>query len=293
MKVTGDLGRVLPVRFDLESPSEIMDCVRHSHVVINCIAKDYETTRFTMENVNIEGAAKIARACKLQSDHPRLFHISCLKAEKDSPSHFFRTKAIGDEAVIDEYPQSTIVKMSILYGHEDRFLNSFGSLSTIGLGLPIVKGNDMENAKHSFYPLYVGDAAYGMSTLIQADSETDYFHGKTLQFAGPEKYTMEKLSDLFSRITLIPTKLFPVPIWFYRMMGLWLFQWKRAQFKVDQIKQWTAPEVLNPNLPFLTDIPGMRQLSFLEDRALEYLRFYRGHFDFNMPAILPDKKRQT
>lgn len=291
MRVTGDLGRVLPVRFDLESPSEIMDCVRHSHVVINCISKDYETLRFTMENVNVEGAAKIARACRLQSDPPRLFHISCLKADKASPSHFLRTKAIGDEVVLQEFPDATIIRMSVLYGHEDRFLNSFGSLSTIGLGLPIVKGNNMENARHTFYPLYVGDAACGISRLIQANDDTDYFQGKIVQFNGPEKYTMEKLADLFSKMTLIPTKLFPVPIWTYRLMGLWLLQWKRAQFKTDQILQWTVSEELNSSLPSIMNIPEMRQLSLLEDRALEYLRYYRNHFDFNLPAISSEKKR--
>src|SRR5690349_4148749 len=94
---------------------------------------------------------------------------------------------LGDLAVQQEFTRATIVRSSILYGHEDRFLNILGSkcawwyttttttihsfipyhdlgvlfsltipppsivLAWRGLGLPVLKGH----TKRTFYPLYV------------------------------------------------------------------------------------------------------------------------------------------
>jgi nucleoside-diphosphate-sugar epimerase len=314
LKVMGDLGQILPFRFDLESPEQIMECIKGAHVVVNCIAKDYETLRFTMEQVNVDGAARIARACKLQKEPPRLIHISCMKSHKASSSQFMRTKAMGEERVLSEFPQATIIRTSILYGYEDRFLNAFGQLYANGFGIiPVVKGkspgpeffqsnpNAMNkqslnpHEKQPFYPLYVGDAAYGINSIIQS-SDIDFskaFMGSTIQFYGPEKYNMERLVDLFNRVLVKQPKLVHMPVWMYRALGLWMMKWKRAQWKSDQIKQWTMPEFIDPLLPSLQEFSGMKPLARLEDRILEFMRQYRHHLDFNDPMAATTQKNTS
>ena len=100
---------------------------------------------------------------------------------------------------------------------------------------------------------------------------------------------MASFAELYGRMTLKPTGLFACHGLTYRVLGLLTMQWKRALFKPDQIRQWAVDEVIRPGVPTLQDdVPGMRRLSALEDRALEYLRAYRHFEDLDAPAIQRD-----
>lgn len=41
--MTGDLGQIVPLEFDLRNKEQINECVRHSDIVYNLIGRDYET----------------------------------------------------------------------------------------------------------------------------------------------------------------------------------------------------------------------------------------------------------
>ena len=43
LKVTGDLGQIVPLEFDLRNKEQLTECVRHSDIVYNLIGRDYET----------------------------------------------------------------------------------------------------------------------------------------------------------------------------------------------------------------------------------------------------------
>lgn len=78
---------------------------------------------FTYDAVHVQGAESIARI-SAQNGVPRFVHVSHLNASEDSPSAFYRTKAAGEEAVKRAFPNATIVRPGLMYGHEDKLLNS-------------------------------------------------------------------------------------------------------------------------------------------------------------------------
>ena len=46
LKVTGDLGRVVFMEYDLRNTASIEESVRHSDVVYNLVGRDYPTKNF-------------------------------------------------------------------------------------------------------------------------------------------------------------------------------------------------------------------------------------------------------
>lgn len=77
LKLTGDLGQVLFHPFHLRDEDSLRKCMKYSNVVVNLIGRDWETKNFTYEDVNVEGAqriARIARECGVE----RLIHVSDL-----------------------------------------------------------------------------------------------------------------------------------------------------------------------------------------------------------------------
>ncbi|RUO96079.1 hypothetical protein BC936DRAFT_142665 [Jimgerdemannia flammicorona] len=43
LKLTGDLGQITPLEFDLKDRQTLVECVRHSDIVYNLIGRNYET----------------------------------------------------------------------------------------------------------------------------------------------------------------------------------------------------------------------------------------------------------
>jgi NADH dehydrogenase (ubiquinone) 1 alpha subcomplex subunit 9 len=91
LKVTGDLGRVTFIEYDLRNTQSIEESVRHSDIVFNLVGRKYPTKNFSLYDVHCEGTERIAEAVA-KYDVDRFIQVSSYNADKNSPSAFFRTK---------------------------------------------------------------------------------------------------------------------------------------------------------------------------------------------------------
>lgn len=91
LKVTGDLGRVSFIEYDLRNTESIEESVRHSDIVINLAGKNYPTKNFSLHEINVESTERIVEAVA-KYDVDRFIQVSSYNASLDSPSEFFRTK---------------------------------------------------------------------------------------------------------------------------------------------------------------------------------------------------------
>ena len=91
LKVTGDLGRVSFIEFDLRNTQSIEESVRHSDIVMNLIGRKYPTKNFSLAEVHEEGTERIVEAVA-KYDVDRFIQVSSYNADANSPSQFFRSK---------------------------------------------------------------------------------------------------------------------------------------------------------------------------------------------------------
>lgn len=238
-------------------------------------------SRFDMEQVNVEGAARIAQACAL-TNVPAFIHLSDIRATSNASNRFLKSKFDGEQAVTKAFSSPLIVRTSTLYGHEDRFCYMLAMLATKGLGFPVLSGH-----RHTkLHPLYVGDAAYGISQMMKDEANHGISSSKYFDFKGPEEYDFVKLNELFGRVILRPFTIREISLWTYRMLGLSSFLWRKPMFKYDQIKTLHTEEVDMKDATLLPDIAGMRPLSLLEDDAIKFLRVWRYPEDYELPALV-------
>ena len=125
------------------------ESVRHSDLVYNLVGRNYPTKyvqfrlllyrlqlsyiivrNFTLEDVHVEGAERIAEAVA-KYDIDRFIHVSSYNANKDSPSEFFRTKARGEEVVRSIFPETTIVRPAPCFGFEDNLLHKVAGVTNL------------------------------------------------------------------------------------------------------------------------------------------------------------------
>jgi NADH dehydrogenase (ubiquinone) 1 alpha subcomplex subunit 9 len=121
LKVTGDLGRVHFLEYDLYNTESIEASVRHSDVVYNLIGRTYPTKNYSLEDVHVQGTERIVEAVA-KYDVDRYIHVSSYNADPNSSSEFFATKGRGEQVARSIFPETTIVRPAPIFGFEDNLL---------------------------------------------------------------------------------------------------------------------------------------------------------------------------
>jgi NADH dehydrogenase len=114
----------------------------------------------------------------------KFIHISALGANKDSKSLYIRSKFQGEEAVINNFKNSIILRPSIVFGTNDNFFNLFNKLINLLPIIPLVR------AKTKFQPCYVGDVTDAIIKIIEQINPN-----KVYELGGPKIYTFKELIE--------------------------------------------------------------------------------------------------
>lgn len=149
--------------------------------VVNLVAVLHgDEARF--EQVHVDLPAKIARAMK-KAGVQRLVQVSALGADAQGPSMYQRSKAQGETVLHGAGLQLTVLRPSVIFGAEDKFLNLFADLQAIAPFMPLA------GSKTRFQPVWVGDVARAVVTCLQKPDTI----GQTYELCGPDVLTLGEL----------------------------------------------------------------------------------------------------
>lgn len=184
LKVSGDLGRVVFIEYDLRNTQSIEESVRHSDVVYNLVGRNYPTKNFSLEDVHVEGTERIVEATA-KYDVDRYIHVSSYNANPDSPSEFYATKGRGEQVARSIFPETTIVRPAPMFGFEDNLLLKLA-------GVFHLTSNYMQER---YRPVHVLDVGRALETMLYDDNTAS----QTYELYGPKEYSTEEISAMVDR----------------------------------------------------------------------------------------------
>ncbi|KAK1766551.1 NADH-ubiquinone oxidoreductase 40 kDa subunit, mitochondrial [Phialemonium atrogriseum] len=185
LKVTGDLGRVVFMEYDLRNIDSIEESVRHSDVVYNLVGRNYPTKNFSLEDVHVEGSARIAEAAA-KYDVDRFIHVSSYNADPASTSEFFATKGRGEQVVRSIFPETTIVRPAPMFGFEDNLLLKLASV------MNLFTANNMQER---YWPVHVIEVGEALELMLYDDSTAS----QTFELYGPKNYSTAEIAEMVDR----------------------------------------------------------------------------------------------
>jgi NADH dehydrogenase len=169
------------IEASVHSPADLARLMPGHDAVVNLVAVLHgNEERFEEVHVNLPG--KIADAMR-KAGVQRLVHVSALGADPQGPSMYQRSKARGETVLHNAGLDLTVLRPSVIFGAEDKFLNLFADLQAIVPFMPLAGSGTR------FAPVWVGDVARAVVACLQKPDTI----GQTYELCGPDVLTLGEL----------------------------------------------------------------------------------------------------
>ena len=213
---------------------------------------------YTFMEVDAGGTQRLVAAGK-QAGVRRLVYISGAGAGHDADKHWFRAKAVAEDAVRDSGMTWTIIRPTWVFGPGDVSLNRFLGFAR---ALPVVPMTNF--GSQQLAPVYVRDVAALAADSLEADAAV----GQTFEIGGPESMSMRDVLHRALDVAGIHKPLLPAPAFMVKLAAWPMRFLPNPPLSPDAVDFVNQPATVDVG-PLLAVMP--RTLTRLEDGLATYL----------------------
>jgi uncharacterized protein YbjT (DUF2867 family) len=228
---------------DLHDDATLDRLVAGCSAVVNLVAVlQGDEARF--EQVHVRLPQRLAAACQRQGVR-RLVHVSALGVASDAPSRYLRSKARGEAVLQAAGLDLTLLRPSVIFGAQDRFLNTFAALQRLAPVVPLA------GAEAQFQPVWVGDVAAAIAASLARPASI----GQIIECAGPEVFSLAELVRLAGHWAGCERLVLPLPAGLARLQAL-LMEAAPGEplMSRDNLDSMRVPNVASGRLPGLSSL---------------------------------------
>ena len=198
-QVVQPLPLVDVLQADVHDDAQLDRLLAGCDAVINLVAI-LHGSEAAFEQVHVALPRRLAAACRRQGVR-RLIHVSALGADPAGPSRYLRSKGRGEAVLREAALDLTLLRPSVIFGANDRFLNLFARLQALFPVMPLA------GADARFQPVWVNDVAAAIAVCLERPDTI----GQVYECAGPEVKTLAELVQLAGQASGHPRPILPLP----------------------------------------------------------------------------------
>lgn len=221
----GGVSQIEMVKANIRDEKTIKEAIEGADYVVNLVGILSQSGSQNFNSIHVQGARLIAIAAR-EAGVKQLVQMSALGADERSTSKYARTKAHGEDAVLNMEPNAVILRPSVIFGPEDGFFNMFAGMMSILPIIPVFGG------KTKFQPIFVGDVAAAIKAVLDGKAR----QGTIYELGGPQIISMKEVYLKIKEITGLSPLLIPLPLWVAKIIALFTFFLPKPPITGDQIK---------------------------------------------------------
>ena len=151
----------------------------------------------------------------------------------------------GEKNIQDTFKPSVILRPSVVFGPEDKFFNTFASLTQFLPALPLIG-----EGKTKFAPIYVGDVAKAIVKALELNNSEP----KIYELGGPENYSFKELMEIL--LTEIRKRRFfiSIPFNIAKFQSYFLQIIPNPLLTPDQVEMLKYNNIVSGDCPTLKDL---------------------------------------
>jgi len=237
-------GRIEVVAADVWNETTVARAVEGSAAAVNTVGHYVEKRGASFDAVHGEGARHVAEQAQ-KAGVGRLVHISGIGADPASASPYVRARGAGEALVRKAFEGATILRPSVLFGPEDKFLNTLARVARLAPALALFGRGETR-----LQPVFVGDVAEAAARVL-ADPGTA---GKTFELGGPRVFAYRELLELVLREVGRKRLLVPVPFAVWEAAAAALSVLPRPPLTADMVTLMKRDNVVGAGALGLEDL---------------------------------------
>ncbi|MEQ1772951.1 MAG: complex I NDUFA9 subunit family protein [Burkholderiales bacterium] len=223
---------------DIHDPATLNELFHGCDAVVNLVGVLHGGRgRTSFASAHIELARNVVNACQQSSAGGvrRVLHMSALNAATDGPSEYLRSKGEAEVVMRASGLDVTIFRPSVVFGPEDKFLNTFAVL------LKCFPAMIVPAARARFQPVYVGDVAQVFAESLASQDSI----GKSYDLCGPDVYTLRELTEFVACTTGHRRLIFGADHALTSVMAFAMECLPGKMMSIDNVRSMTVDSVCN------------------------------------------------
>jgi NADH dehydrogenase len=179
---------------DLADPASFRNALRGVDTVVHLAASIRDQPRGSIEELNAMATLRLVRGAE-KAGAKRFVFASAMNASLQSPTRFFRAKALARQAVEAADLETTVFAPSIVYTPGDPWLTILDRLSRLPV-LPIAGDGETR-----FQPIWAEDVADCLMAALDRRPGPSENGRRAFDLAGPEVLSYDEIAEIALRPT--------------------------------------------------------------------------------------------
>jgi len=202
VKTQGNAGYIDVVEANIYDEKKLRDLFSNADICVNLVGILFEkkkgNTFYNIHSLFPSLLSKLAKEYKLKN----LIHLSALGINEAIDSNYAKSKLEGEKNILRNFPNSTILRPSVVYSVDDNFTTNFMTLLNRLPFFPLYY-----SGKTKFTPIHCSDLTDVIYSII-----TQNLNSKIIECAGPEVITFKEVIERLLKLINKKRLLFPMPL---------------------------------------------------------------------------------
>ena len=278
IKTQGNAGYIDIVEANIFDEAKIRNLFKNADICINLVGILFEKKRGnSFKNIHALFPSILAKLCK-EYGLKQFIHISALGINEAVDSEYAKSKLEGEKNIINNFPQASILRPSIVYSVDDNFTTNFMTLLNRLPFFPLYY-----SGRTKFSPIHCSDLT---DTIYHVISNNIY--SKIIECVGPEVFTFKEI--IIKLLNLIGKKriLLPMPLPLAEMTARILEIMPKPLITRDQLKLLKYDNIVSGKYKTNSDI-GVPSVRHFDEEVKKYCYMWREGGQFSTEKYNSEK----
>ena len=278
LKTQASAGWIECIEANIFDEKKLRDLISNADVCINMIGILYEKGNFnTFKNIHSDFPYLLSKICK-EFNIKQFIQLSSLGIDKAKDSNYAKSKLDGEINIKDNFPNSVILRPSVVYSVDDNFTTNLMTLLNRMPFFPIYY-----NGNTKFMPIHVSDLIEIIYQIIDKK-----INSMTIECVGNEVVTFKEILKRLLKLIDKKRIIIHLPLLFAKLSAKILQKLPKPLITEDQLRLLAYDNISSGDYKTNFDI-GIPSKSIFDKEVEKYCYMWREAGQFSKIDMLRTK----